>query len=386
MNKRISSTLLVLVLLLAIPLSGCQIKPQSGYKNIAIENLGNPTATQYPDDSVSRCPWDLTVWDGKVLVGCGDYDKNTGPVDAMVYDPDTKTWQDTATLTTESIARFCTVDTRLLIPGIDPTHNNRTTGEYYEWKEGQWQPQRVLPGGIHCFDLLSFSGMLFSGLGVTQGEYPVAISRDNGQTFAQVPFYKDGAPIETTKDIIRVYDLVALNGRLFALYTAENNEEGKPQEFERTVYEYQNDRFIYRTTWDTPITYNSSVQLPYSAKAVFRNKLFLANNALYQVEEDLTAYSQISFEDHSVILDLWVQEDALYTLNNTPKSDGTFTVSVWRSFSGEAGTFEQMVTFDYATPALSLAVAGDAYYIGIGNPALDHSANGTILCVKENNQ
>jgi len=367
--------IIVSVLAIAVLLCGCTPEPEP---EILIKELGIPTIEQYPDDVISRCPWDMTVWNNKLYVGAGDYGVNTGPVDCMAYDLQTAAWENSGTVLEESIARFCVVNNTLTIPGIDSTMDGHVLGEYYFLQEGKWQLNRTLPGGIHCFDLVEYNNQLFAGLGVTRGEYPVAVSLDNGETFTQVPFYKDGQPIKTTKDAIRVYDLVVLGRTLYAVYISENNESGKSQDFDCSFYRYENARFVYETTWDPCYQTVGASQIAFSAKEVFRDRLFVATGYLYQADNRLTSIEQVPFEN-MITLDLFQQEGYLYALNNTPCQDGTFDISVWRTDSGDS--FEQVLCFNYKTPALSFALCDNTYYIGIGNPNLQHQSNGTILAV-----
>lgn len=366
---------IVCVLLMALLFCGCQ--SDHSPSQIAIKDLGIPTIEQYPDDTVSRCPWDMTVWNNKLYVGAGDYGANTGPVDCMTYDCQMGQWENSGTVLEESIARFCSVDGTLMIPGIDSTVDGHLLGEYYALQDGQWQMKRTITGGIHCFDLVSFEDKLFAGLGVTQGEYPVADSEDNGETFTQVPFYQNGQPVATAKDAIRVYDLFVLNQTLYAVYISENNESGKPHDFECSVYRYEDERFVYESDWNPCYETVGATQIPFAAKEVFHNRLFVATGYLYEADDSF-AFEKISLEN-GIVLDLLQKDGILYALSNTSREDGTVDISVWRTQTGEI--FEQVLCFNYPTPALSFALQGETYYIGIGNMNLQHDANGTVLAV-----
>lgn len=387
MRKHITVFALILITLF----TGCTKTPvpttlKSNSKTVTIKDLGIPFIESYPDDFISRCPWDLTIWENKLYVGAGDYGNNTGPVDCMAFDLNTQNWVNTGLLTTESIARFCVLDDTLVIPGIDSTIENNGWGEYYFLNNGKWQSNKNLPGGIHCFDLIKYNELIFAGLGVTQGEYPVAVSGDNGESFKQIPFYKDGKLLITNKDAIRVYDLLVVENSLYAIYTSENNEPGKPQDFECSIYEYQNEKFVYKTTLNPYFKSASATQIPFSSKVVFNNQLFVSTGYLYKMDDTLNSYTQISFPNEQITLDMCIQDNSLYILNNHPREDGTFDISVWYSNSGEPDTFKEVFSFNYSTPALSFVIQNNVYYIGIGNMALQHETNGSILMVQYNGQ
>ncbi|MBR4868022.1 MAG: hypothetical protein IKU10_02600 [Clostridia bacterium] len=363
------------LVLLALLLCGCSSTVKQPH--IVVKNLEIPTLEQYPEDFVSRCPWDLAIWNNKLYVGAGDYGANTGPVDCMAYNLQTATWENSGTVLEESIARFCVVNDTLMIPGIDSTGDSHLLGEYYSLQEDKWQLNRTLPGGIHCFDLVEYNNQLFAGLGVTRGEYPVAVSSDNGETFTQVPFYKDGNPIKTTKDAIRVYDLFVMKQTLYAVYIAENNEAGASLDFECSFYRFEGDRFVYETTWDPCYETIGATQIPFAAKEVFGDRLFVATGYLYRSDDHLS-FEKVPIQS-GVTLDLLQYENTLYALNNTPCENGTFDISVWCTTNGE--TFEQVLCFNHQIPALSFAKNDETFYIGIGNPSLQYQANGTILSV-----
>ena len=131
--------------------------------------LGMPTLMQYPDNSYARCVWDIKVYDGKVYIGCGDYDKNSGPTTLWAYDLNTNTWKEQVTVDEEAIARFITIDDTLCIPGIDthPTpedQHEHELGNFYRLEKGIWKKYRNIPHVVHNFDMTHFNGKLLAGL------------------------------------------------------------------------------------------------------------------------------------------------------------------------------------------------------------------------------
>ncbi len=51
----------------------------SGCNKVEVKELGIPAERQFSLGAMARCPWDIKVFEGKVYVGSGDYDLNTGP-------------------------------------------------------------------------------------------------------------------------------------------------------------------------------------------------------------------------------------------------------------------------------------------------------------------
>ena len=46
-------------------------------------DLGAPAAAYYPSNYLARCAWDMTIFDGRLYVGCGDYSNNSGDVPVL---------------------------------------------------------------------------------------------------------------------------------------------------------------------------------------------------------------------------------------------------------------------------------------------------------------
>ena len=46
-------------------------------------DLGIPTGEWYSYNLLARCVWDMTIYENKLYVGCGDYNHNTGGVPVM---------------------------------------------------------------------------------------------------------------------------------------------------------------------------------------------------------------------------------------------------------------------------------------------------------------
>lgn len=66
----------------------------------------------------------MEAYDGKIYIGCGDYDKNAGTANGglpiVSYDTQAKSWQTEGKLSDEQLSRFTISGDRLLIPGHRP--------------------------------------------------------------------------------------------------------------------------------------------------------------------------------------------------------------------------------------------------------------------------
>lgn len=142
-------------------------------------SLGNPAAGPYPHcwQSLPRTPWDLTVFDGRLLVGLGNAANdgptaNAGPVPLFAYGLEQNRWQQEATLPEEELPRFLAHGDTLWIPGADARGSWRW-GNLYRRRSGGgwWWQERRLPRFIHVHDLAVHQGRL-----VVAGNVPDAVA------------------------------------------------------------------------------------------------------------------------------------------------------------------------------------------------------------------
>ena len=92
-------------------------------------NVGKPGIARYASNdqanNIARSVWDMQTYNGKVYFGSGDYDKNQSPAYIGCYDPETDEayiFQDK--IDDEQVERFCIIDGKLVVPGIDPANNS----------------------------------------------------------------------------------------------------------------------------------------------------------------------------------------------------------------------------------------------------------------------
>lgn len=167
-----------------------------------IHSLGNPAASRYPAcwQSLPRTPWDLALFDGRLVVGLGNAANdgataNAGPVPVFAYGLADRRWRQEATLPEEEISRFVAHGHQLWIAGADARGSWRW-GNLYSRTDagGWWWQERRLPRFIHAHDLAFHQGLL-----VVAGNVPdavpfgpernrhgsaLAVSADGGRTWS----------------------------------------------------------------------------------------------------------------------------------------------------------------------------------------------------------
>ncbi len=86
---------IVTVFLLLAILCGCSGGNVQNSGEPAHTNIGAPMVDYFDDGRAeSRNPWDMAVLDGKLYIGAGDYDKNTGPINLNAFDIEKRKWYD----------------------------------------------------------------------------------------------------------------------------------------------------------------------------------------------------------------------------------------------------------------------------------------------------
>lgn len=370
LKKRLTLCLF-LFLCLCLLLPSCTL--HRVISDIPYTELGIPSTVQYPTGIRARSPWDMIVWDGYLYVGGGDFDANTGPLGIYRMDLTTGNWESSDLLPEEEFNRFCVLDGQLIVPGIDPKED-WNLGNYYVLNDGVWEQSRVLPNGVHAFDMVSYDGMIFAGLGVESQYSPIVMSDDGGETFSPVTIEKDGETLDTTGlDIVRVYDLFVFGDRLYASLLYGN---GSPYAYE--LYRYENGRFVFDNDWNGKVKRKSISYRLICEKVEYNDRLYIATGNLY-VTTDLDEMTVVSFPYTETVFDLAVDGGKLYALCARRQNDGTIRVSVWRKNGNDPTVFTQLFNFTYPVAPLSLAVKDDAFYIGMASTGSENNLNGMIL-------
>lgn len=343
--------------------------------SIAYTELGIPTSDRYSEGTSARSPWDMAIYENKLYIGSGNYDTNAGPVDMWCYDIDKNTWSKSGTLPEEEIDRFCVIDNKLVVPGIDP-QEDWSLGNYYVLDDNQWVKKRNIEGGLHTFDIVEYDGMLFAGLGVVKGSYPVVCSKDNGETFENVVFYKDGTELDTTSSQnVRVYDLFVFKSKLYAVFMYGDSE------VTYDLYGYENGVFVYDNQWYGKVYQIKFTNTIITGKTEFKDKMYFATGYLHTTE-DMENITCIVFPDSQTVYDICTDENYLYALCGSEQEDGMYKVSVYRSDGQTITNFYEIFNFVYEVPPLSIVCQNNDFYIGMGDTSIIRDKNGMILLVE----
>ena len=369
MKIYVKLTICVIITILSLTMLAC-----STNKTVEYTELGTPSSERYSQGARARCPWDMYIWNEKIYVGSGDYDVNAGPIDIWAYDIENQLWEYTGTVADEEISRFYVINGKLTAPGIDP-QDDWSYGNYYVLDGEEWTTIRTIPGGLHNFDMVEYQGMIFAGLGVASGEYPIVCSNDGGKTFVSVEMRKNGKALDTSgSDVVRVSDLFVFNDNLYAAFRYGLTN------ITYDLYRYDNGVFVY----DNQL-YQNIYQIKFfnniiASKTEYKGKMFFTTGYLYTTD-NMSDFERISFPNSETVYDIYEEGDILYVLCGVKQADDKYKVSVWKNSSGKAVSFTELLNFTYDIPPMSMVCDGNSFYIGMGDYNSNNDKNGMILLV-----
>ena len=340
-------------------------------------NVGNPSNNSYAiSQARSRVPWDMIIENGKLYIGGGDYSENTGPVDVYCLDLETKQWSISGTLNDEAIGKFVRIEDRVYAPGFD-AKGAPPTGNYYLLQDDQWLMSSDIPGAAHNFDIIEHDGLRMFAIGTWSGDVsPVQATKDDGQSYFGVPFYKDGVNIveENDFEFMRVYEFFTTGKGLYCLFLSVI--EGQAQTYE--FYQYDNGGFYFvATNTDTNIRIKTFKQEPIGSEVTYQNHSYIAAFYLSRTTDFLTSEA-LPLPRNEIVTDLLVDEDQLYVLCAEPAGEicnVRVYAYVYNSF------FYPVLSFESQNLPISFAKNGTDFYIGLGIQGNNNEISGTVTSV-----
>lgn len=369
-------------------LNSALVNSNPGYLTKIVDNAGNvPSYEYYPNHIASRSIKALKAFDGKIFMGLGDWNDNTGPAKVIYYDTADGKLKTSGTINDEAIQIFNIIDDKIYTTGCDP-RDSWGYGSYYIYNEetNTWDKHMKNDGWIHVFNIVEFKDKLYMcGSTVdTMEESTIQVSADNGETFESIPVYKNNKVLPFDSSL-RCYNLVVLNNKLYG-YFYSSPYAG--------IYEYDenNNRFDYIS--DLP-----NVLLDYSDNNIFYNKLYLEYNifnntfiypystTLYS-SKDLKTFTSLKTGMKEHIRTTIVANDTLYclTYENISKNN-TYTTRIYST--KDLSKFD--LVYEFAAEALpfSLEYYDNSFYIGTGYynsvPIVANKTNGTLYKLTLNN-
>ncbi len=350
-------------------------QPSAKTDVVRIMDLGIPYSEQYPsvaEGDQSRIPWDMKLFDGKLYVGAGNYNDNTGPIGLRWYDTKSRTWGGGSFIFEEQIHTFCVLDGILTIPGTDAVSGfDWDYSSYYQLLGEEWEQYRVLPDARHNFDIVRFGDDIFAAIGTEPGLSPLLVSHDDGQSFEHVPLTVNGNTVNTAPYVeVRSYFLFEHQGELYALITLVAQQTGSYRLVAK--YDPQAKEFIVGSEFDDITRLGTALGMRHTffAEAVtWRDTAYFTNGKLIRFDgEKLISTGAL---DEHIVWDLLVTGDDLYLLTST--GEDTKTITVYKTENGN--DFEGVFSFDSDMYAVSFEMDDRYIYFGMADTLNPHSGD-----------
>jgi len=352
--------------------------------NADVVELGVICNEWYSKSAIANYAWDVKLWKGKLYRGLGDYDKNSGSVRVIAYNLATQTWETTGYIPDQAIHSFVEIGGELCTPGIDPTAG-WDLGNYYILGDGKWKEQRNLANGIHNFKMVESNGRIFAGLGTPIIDQTVAVSTDGGKTFDFPPLYKDGKPLDISSyKSSRTYDFITNGDDVYALVSFQISFGNMT-----LLFRYEDGKMVYVAN-GYKLSAGSSFGRNYiGGNFDFNGACYVTSYHLYAITDfsDPDNYQVVEMPNKEPVADALVRDGVMYVLATkeirNPSNhniDGYKTV-IYKSTTGEEGSFQEVVSFDYVSKPISFDFDGTYFYIGTGS-SVEKAKTGMILRVK----
>lgn len=332
-------------------------------ENVTVVEMGN--TAPYEPGNIANYVWDVRIWDGKIYRGAGDYDKNSGDTPFIFFDLESCRWLALDTATDEAIHRFVEIDGKLYAPGIDSRDSGGwDMGNYYVLENDRWQKVRNVPDGIHCFDMIGFDGKMFIGVGTGDSQRVIGVSSDKGQTWNYLPMYKDGQLLDASthdQGWSRCYEFAEFGGKLYAMVYFGLKAGGSTRE----IFVYEDGKMVYCGDG----RFGGRVSRNYwQSKFEFNGKCFLTGNGLYAVTDFAKpeTHKKIEMPNKEMVSDAIVYNNEMYVLSCLFNEDYTIKTVIYKSATGEEGSFTEVVSYDYGARPYSFDFDGSYFYIGTG--------------------
>lgn len=330
--------------------------------------LGVVCNNWYGGGDTATTAWDVKVWNGKVYRGAGDYGENSGVTKILAYNIGQKTWEVAGVANDEAIHRFVEINGTLYSPGIDPT-GNWSSGNYYVLDEnGKFQLHRTLPNGVHCFDMIEFDGKVFAGLGTEKKSKTIAFAPVGSEDFQFVPLYKDGKVFPTSSySWTRTYDFVEYNGSLYALVSLQMGIGSR-----YVVFRYEDGKMVYQAEAGSLISGISTGRNYWEGDFQFNGACYLTANHLYAITDfsNPDTWKKIEMPNQEQVCDAFLRDGVIYVLANkqtTKNGVRNHHAVVYKSTTGQEGSFEEILSFDYPVMPCAFDWDGQYFYIGMGS-------------------
>ena len=404
--KRFLSLILALVMCASLFVFA---EAEDGYNavNCKITNLGILTSkiiTVGGGYDYARSVWDITAYEGRIYIGSGDYNTNSGShygrSNIWCYLPSSGKWDMEKNVPEEAINRFRLIDGDLCFVGMDAMSNSQYENYFrYNRATKKWATKHVLPNFVmHNFDLLQSSdGTVFAGLGTNDGDCDsMAVSYDGGETFVNVPFRRDGHVLVDSdvtdggkypKEIYcRTYNVFEYKGNVYATWVAYCETSAGT-----ALCNSLNSKFSGLYIWNKEERVFDFYcgDCPYNMlrdgfatgfKVIFNDKLIFVKNYPFIMSDDLKSYTVSASSQFGTATCARVAGGLLYiSFYKYDDSAKTYVNKLYSTYDLE--NFREVCSFEFSSPVSSFCLSDGYIYAGTGgqNTAEARPTLGTVF-------
>ncbi len=335
----------------------------------------------YGSGADANFAWDIKYWNGKIYRAAGDYDKNSGSTIILAYNIATQIWENTGSAADEAIHGFEEIGGTLVAPGIDARESWDYGNFYVLQGDGKWQQVRNLSNGVHNFDMIEHDGKIFAGLGTETIGKTVAVSENGGKSFQFAPLYKDGKIMDLSGyKSSRTYEFVKYNNTVYALVRFTLGIGG-----EWAFFRYDSGKMHYLTN-GYKIFGASTSRKYFGGEFELNGACYIASGGLTVVTDfsDPENWKKIPMPGGETVVDAFLRDGVIYTLayaknrNSSTHNVDSYKTVIYKSTTGQEGSFEEVLSFDYCAIPLSFDWDGTHFYIGTSS-SLDSAKTGMVL-------
>lgn len=190
-----------------------------GYLSEILDDNNNvPAYSYYSNHVASRGIKALKAYNGKIFMGLGDWNDNTGPVKILYYDTGDGKIKTSGKILDEAVENFEIINGNLYTTGCDPKAG-WGYGSYYTYNEAEnkWDQHENNNGWVHVLTIKQFKDKIFMGGEILQGTRfsHIQFSTDNGETFQNTKIVKNGEDASSFPDL-RCWNLSIYNDNIYA--------------------------------------------------------------------------------------------------------------------------------------------------------------------------
>lgn len=367
-----------------------------------LETLGQPFT--YDTDLDAQNVWDMQSYNGKIYLGYGDYDKNTGPTPIICYDPSSSKFITEYSAQDEEINTYKVLNGQLYVSGLDPI--KWLTGDFYRMENGIWKQYKNLPQTIHTFDMAYYNNRLYAATALINyynGEEmslgQILESSDNGNTWrnmteGQLNFYDNNI----TKSDLNYYDtgrmltLFQFQGKLYGSRILSSNNNSKHSYTNHMVCIDSNDKITDLQVGNLlPSVDNSKIFYIIFKPTVVNDKLIyiVTPENMWGSPEGLFITSDLQGSSTRVTLpekdalpiDILARGNSTYVLAYIKTASNDYINIVYKS--DDLTNWTEQFRFQQDTFARSFEEMNGDFYFGLGSESNNKKeSTGKILRVK----